>query len=332
METERMTDSNRNVQLQDLMPDAWTLVAWLALLVAFLCFYWSSCDYLFRAWVGQEDYQHGFFVPIFALFLLWYRREMIVPFSGRGSWWGLGFLAIWLVMRLVSVYFNYGSLPHMSILPFFAGLALFVGGWQGLLWAWPAIVFLMFMIPLPAAAQGLVAQKLQGLATQLSGFVIQTVGIPAMVVGHTVQIKGAPEPLDVAEACSGIRMMMLFFALSVGMAFVVKRPLWERLLIVVSAAPIAVISNVARISMTGILGELARAWLAKPEGTCHVIHDWAGYLMMPLGLVLLWVELVLLSKLMISPLPERPLIVGGLVPEEGLRTGGERIVRTKRQH
>jgi exosortase/archaeosortase family protein len=180
------------------------------------------------------------------------------------------------------------------------------------------------MIPLPAAAQGMLSAKLQAIATQMSGFVIQTVGIPAMVVGHTVQIKGAPEPLDVAQACSGLRMLMLFFALSVGMAVIVKRPLWEKLLIVASAVPIAVIANVVRISMTGILGEAARACLTDATHTCHVIHDWAGYLMMPLGLALLWAELVLLSKLLIEPLPDRPLVVGGLMTEP--RAGGERRV------
>ena len=318
-----MTESSRNVELQELMPDTKVAVAWLALLAVVIAFYWGSIGHLVKMWIGQEDYQHGFFVLPFALFLLWYRREMIVPFSDRGSWWGFGFLGFWLLMRLVTVYFNYGSLPEMSIIPFCAGLALFVGGWQGLRWAWPAIVFLVFMIPLPAAAQGMLSQKLQAIATQMSGFVIQTVGIPAMVVGHTVQIKGAPEPLDVAQACSGIRMLMLFFALSVGMAFIVKRPLWEKLLILVSALPIAVISNVARISMTGILGEGARACLTDASHMCHVIHDWAGYLMMPLGLLLLWGELVLLSKLLVAPLAERPLVVGGLVAEPGPRTGAE---------
>ena len=89
-----------------------------------------------RTWT-QDDYQHGPFVPLFSLFLLWYRRDMIIPFAGRGSWWGLPFLALWAVMRWAAVYFNFGSLPEYSMLPFFAGLALFVGGWQALRWAWP---------------------------------------------------------------------------------------------------------------------------------------------------------------------------------------------------
>ena len=64
------------------------------------------------------------------------------------KWWGLAFLALWALMRWAAVYFNFESLPEMSMLPFFAGLALFVGGWQAFRWAWPAIVFLVFMIPL----------------------------------------------------------------------------------------------------------------------------------------------------------------------------------------
>ena len=310
-----MTESKRNVELEDLMPDTQALVAWLALLAVTVFVYWGSICHLVHIWAGNDDYQHGFFVLPFAVFLLWHRREMIVPFSDRGSWWGLGFLAIWLAMRLVTVYFNYGSLPELSIIPFAIGVALFAGGWQALRWAWPSIFFLVFMIPLPGFAQGLLSQKLQGIAAQMSGFVIQTVGIPAMVEGHRVVIKGAAEPLDVATACSGLRMMMLFFALSVGVALFIKRPLWERLLIVASALPIAVISNVTRISMTGILGEAARRCMADPSHTCHVIHDWAGYLMMPLGLALLWAELRLLSALLIEPLEERPLVIGGSVPD-----------------
>ena len=102
------------------MPDTKVAVAWLALLAVVIAFYWGSIGHLVKMWIGQEDYQHGFFVLPFALFLLWYRREMIVPFSDRGSWWGFGFLGFWLLMRLVTVYFNYGSLPEMSIIPFCA--------------------------------------------------------------------------------------------------------------------------------------------------------------------------------------------------------------------
>jgi len=283
-------------------------------------------------WYSQEDYQHGFFVPIFALVLLWLRRDMIVPFAGRGSWWGLPFFALWAAMRWAAVYFRFESLPEMSMIPFFAGLALFVGGWQGLRWAWPAVVFLIFMIPLPGAAQGLASQQLQRIATKMSVFTIQTFGIPSLAQGNAIQLTSMPEkPLEVAQACSGLRMMMLFFAICIGMAFLSRKPLWERLLLIVSAAPIAVASNVIRIVMTAALCDIAYRWpsIISEETAYAFMHKTAGYLMMPIGLILLWIEMYLLSMLLISPLPERPLVVGRLAAEEAVKTNGKRVARIK---
>ena len=60
----------------------------------------------------------GFFVPFFALFLLWFRRDMIADFKGSGSWWGLPLFIVWAVMRWVAIYFNYGSLSEFSIIQF----------------------------------------------------------------------------------------------------------------------------------------------------------------------------------------------------------------------
>ncbi len=325
-----MTDRTWKEDLRRLLPGPKTLAAWGVLAVAFVWFYWSSLGHLLSTWCTQEDYQHGFVVPIFCVFLLWYRRDMIMPFAGRWSWWGLPFLALWAAMRWAAVFFNFGSLPEMSMLPFFAGLALFVGGWQAIHWAWPSIVFLAFMLPLPGELQGLVSQQLQGVATRMSVYVIQTLGIPAVAQGHVIQLT--EKPLDVARACSGLRMMTLFFALCIGAAFVVRKPLWEKLFIVVSAAPIAVAANVLRIVLTAVLFELARLWpsVVAPETAEHFMHDLAGFLMMPIGLLLLWAEMTLLAKLLISPSHERPLVVGELLAEQAPVVGIPRVHRKRR--
>jgi len=310
-------------------------LAWVAFAVAFVVYFWPSILKLIRVWSTQEDYQHGFFVPVFAVVLLWLRREMIIPFSGKGSWWGAVVLVFWAIFRWAAVYFNYESFPELSIIPFFAGVALFVGGWQALRWSWPALVFLGFMLPLPGGVQGWASQQLQGVAARASGFVIQTLGIPAVVTGHLIYLSDRAEPLDVARACSGLRMLMLFFALCVGAAFIVKKPLWERLLMVASAAPIAVASNVVRIVLTAVLCEFARRWpsLIDQDKAMEVIHNWVGYLvMMPFGLVLLWLEMYLLSKLLVEPLPDRPLMAGELAVEKVAEPGkkrGESIVRNR---
>ncbi len=317
-------------ELKRLLPKRGTQIAWLFLAAVFVWFYWSSLQYLTRAWSGQEDYQHGFVVPLFSIFLLWFRRDMILPFAGRGSLWGLPLFALWAVMRWAAVYYNYGTLPELSMLPFFLGVAIFVGGWQGLLWAWPSIAFLVFMLPLPGVVQDASREQLQKVATYLSVYVIQTLGIPAVAQGNVIQLTD--KPLEVARACSGLRMMMLFFAICVGAAFIMRKPLWERLLIVASAAPIAVLSNVTRIVLTAILYQAASEWpsLIDLETWGETIHNWAGFLMMPIGLLLLLAETTLLAKLLIDPMADRPLMIGRAVPGVGTEAISERSFRGRR--
>ena len=214
-----------------------------------------------------------------------------------------------------------------------AGAALLVGGWQGFRWAWPAILFLVFMLPLPGAVQGMARLQMQTLATRLSVFIIQTLGIASMAQGHRIEIGGATEALDVAQACSGLRMMMMFFAMCVGAAFVVKKPVWEKLFIIASAVPIAVLGNVTRLVVTADSYKIALQCpsLMNPEQVLHFVHTWAGFVIeMPVGMLLVWIELSLLSKLLISPLPERPLVMGELL-EERAPTAIRQNARRERQ-
>lgn len=311
MEQKTIPSRTWQEELRRLQPTPAVLIAWLVLLAAFVCFYWGSLVHLVGVWESKEDYQHCFFVPLFSLYLLWLRRDIITPFTDRGSLWGLAFFAVWAIVRWISVYFNILGLVEMTMLPFIAGVALFVGGWQGFRWAWPAILFLGFMIPLPGVAQGFLSQHLQTVAARSSGYVVQTLGLPAVVSGHIIYVGNPPHQMDVERACSGLRMLMLFLALCVGTAFVIRKPVWEKLLIVASVGPIAIASNVARIVLTAVFGEIARHWYTgeEAEKVCETIHSAVGnFGMMPIGLLLLLLEVYLLSKLLIEPLPEGPLM------------------------
>jgi exosortase len=277
-----------------------------------------SFQYIYRLWL-TPDYQHGFFVPIFCLFLLWQRRAMMTEIPAKGSWWGLAFFALWATVRLYGTYFNYTWLQHASLIPGVAAIVLFVGGWRAMHWAWPSILFMAFMIPLPGTLTDFLSQPLQKVGSILSVFAIQTLGIPAMRADTVIQLRDMP--LNVAEACSGIRMLMLFFALCVGAAFLMtKKPLWERLLIVASAIPIAIVANVVRLTLTAIFAEIvskwphlllsaeaAKVWPAKFTETWA--HDLPGLFMMPVGLLLLWIEWALLSKLFIEESADRAVAI-----------------------
>ena len=263
MNTEPKKDRTWQEDLQQLLPGPQVLAAglcWRLLRV----FYWTSLIYLKNNVDGRRLSARPARAAIFPVLVVVSARHDH-PVRGRGSLWGLAFLAVWAAMQWAAVYFNFGSLPEYSMLPFLAGLVLFVGGWQALRWSWPSIVFLMFMIPLPGDVQAWFSLPLQGIATQMSVFIIQTLGIPAVAVGHLIQLTD--RPLNVAEACSGLRMMMMFFAMCVGAAFLWQKPVWEKLLIVVSAMPIAVLGNVARIVVTAVGFEFARHFpsLVNPD-------------------------------------------------------------------
>ena len=252
-----MTESYTQ-ELKRWIPDRPAMIAWLAVIGAAAWFFRPSFSVLLRAW-QQPEYGHAYFVPVFAVFLLWHRRAMMdTPPSHAGVWWGLVCFLVWAPMRWTAVYFNYGALTEMSILPFLVGLTLLVGGWRALSWAWPAIAFVFFMIPLPGIVAEALSQPLQAVGTRVSVFIIQTLGIPAVAQGNVIVLT--EKELGVVEACSGLRMMMLFFAICAGAALVIRKPLWERLVILFSAIPIAVLANVIRISLTAILCEIAHTW------------------------------------------------------------------------
>ncbi|MBN2474013.1 MAG: exosortase/archaeosortase family protein [Pirellulales bacterium] len=225
------------------------------------------------------------------------------PFSAPGSMWGLAFLGFAAFCRAVSEYFFFQLLAPFALVPWVAGLTLFIGGWRAMRWAWPAIVFLLFMVPLPGFLSGMSAQTLQKIGTKTTVFTIQTLGLSAVAQGNVIQLEN--RQLNVVEACSGLRMLMLFIAVCVGTAFVLKCPLWERIVIALSAAPIAIFANVVRLTITALLYHLDWGELAD-----HLIHKGAGLFMMPLAFLVLWGELSLLKLLFLEPASERPLTLG----------------------
>src|SRR5262249_435318 len=142
----------------------------------------------------------------------------------------------------------------LSMLPCLAGMVLLVGGWPALRWAWPSVLFLGFMIPLPYRYAGAMAEPLQRFATNVSTFLLQSLGLPALAEGNVILLSEVE--MGIVEGCSGLRMLFVFFALSTAFALVMKRSWIERLAIVISAVPIALACNVIRITATGVLHEM----------------------------------------------------------------------------
>jgi exosortase len=255
-------------------------------------------------WGNEAEYSHGYFVLPVALAILWARRDILRTVTWRGSWWGLVLVAIGIALRYFSVREFYILIGPLALLPTLAGLAVLAGGWPCLRWALPSIVFLIFMIPLPGFLSERLAGPLQYVATASATYVLQLVGVPAAAEGNVIVLSGGR--IGVVEACSGLRMLILFFAVATGVAILVKRTKWEKVILVASALPIALCANIIRISATGMLHE----WVS-PKFANDFFHDFAGLFMGPITLVFLWLELKFLDRAVVV-VPEGPLVPGGL--------------------
>jgi exosortase len=209
---------------------------------------------------------------------------------------GLPLLLLGVAVRLLGTYYYFEWLDGASLVPTVAGICGLVGGFAAWKACGPGIVFLIFLLPLPYTLEVALAGPLQSLATSGSTFVFQTLGLPAVAEGNVILLEHVR--IGVAEACSGLRMLVVFFAVCTAVAFVLRRPVWERLVVLASAVPIALIGNCVRIVVTGLMHlAVGREWADL------VFHDLSGWLMMPLALGLVWMELAVLSRLLIEPPP-----------------------------
>jgi len=234
------------------------------------------------------------YVPaVFGVILLLGINKADYTASPRTRWYGVGILATALLVRLVCAYYGLDIPDMVTFVPAMLGVILMAGGWRMLRWAGPAAGFLIFMFPLPWTVEQSLLNPLQEIATKVSTYALQTLGFGAYHEGNRIRIEDLQ--LGVVDACSGLRMTTIFLALSVAIVLVADRPWWENLVILLSAIPIALAVNVTRITVTGVLHMKVSAELAD-----KVFHNWAGWLMVPLALILLWIEVMILSNLFVE--------------------------------
>lgn len=261
--------------------------------------YWPTLTDMVHRWNSDPQYSHGFLVPLFSTYVLWTRRGRLMG-PIQGSWSGLAIVAAGILLRGVGVVAFVGWFEALSLLVCLAGVVVTLSGWAGLRWAGPAVAFLAFMVPLPYAIQTAMSGSLQRVATRVSTYLLVASGVPAVADGNVILLSNDTR-LGVVEACSGLGMLVTFFALSAAVAMVLKsEPLWARIGVVLSAIPVAVAVNVARITATGLLYDAS-----QDEWARWVFHDVAGWLMMPAA-VALFFALLWLAHRIVVPVRPRP--------------------------
>lgn len=297
-------------------PDQRIVMLLIAGLSALLIYsYFPALNMASVAW-GNAQYAHGWIVPLFSVALLfWWHEPAKLPVSVSARGVGLAVLLASFALRIAAARYRIVTIDMYTFVPAVIGTFLMVGGWSTLRWAWAPLAFLIFMFPLPDEATRYLLGPLQTIATMVSTFALQTLGLEAHREGN--QIIVGEMHLGVVDACSGLRMLTIFCALAVGLVMVGKRTWWENAVILASAIPIALVVNSIRITVTGVLFQVADSEFAE-----RVFHDWAGLLMMPMAIGMLYLEQMILSSIF---LPEsaisgvltakpREAVVGRIAP------------------
>ncbi|TWU41308.1 Transmembrane exosortase [Novipirellula aureliae] len=281
----------------------WKPALWfLPIAITILWTYSSELLRLATQWWQDPDYIHGFLVIPFAVYLSYRRRNMVDWKRVQGSVWGLALIGLAIAMQCVSAYMTDPLLTPLSIPVCLAGILLFLGGKEVIGWLWPSLVVLLLMIPLPDFMSSWGNLALQRVATVASTFLLQVFGVPAASFGNVIVLTNTE--LGVEEACSGLRSTVLFMAVSVCAAMVVKG-VPERIVVILAAIPAAILSNVIRIVATGLLYQYSDAEFAEA-----VFHDFFGFLMLPLATAMVWAVVRLTQAILIPQPTDVPLQFG----------------------
>jgi exosortase len=241
--------------------------------------YWPTLCELVATWEREPDYSHGYLVVPVALLFLWLRRASFPGMSAGSLAWGMSLLAVCLGLRAVDALFFFEFLDGYSLLPWTAAVVALLFGAGVLRWALPSIGFLFFMIPIPYSAETALSQPLQRIATKLSCAALQLLGQPAFAEGNVILLD--THELEVAQACSGLRLFMSVVALAYCYIVLIRRPVWEKAFLVAMVAPIAIVSNSLRIVATGLLYQYVSGEVAR-----KFAHDFAGWAMIPVAAAL----------------------------------------------
>ena len=232
--------------------------------------YWSVAVNLVHQWWSDENYSHGFLVPLFSGYLVWRRRGALTPMPVRRHWIGWPVLVFGLGCLVIGDLAAENFLQRSSLIVVVAGLVLVNLGTSAFrLVAFP-LAYLFFMIPMPATIFYKLAFPLQMLAAANSAAVLDLLGVPVLLDGNVIHLSRVT--LGVAEACSGIRSLISLLALAVAWAYLTLPSLPAMAILVAAAIPITIAANAARIVITGLIGQSFGMQYA--QGFFHTFSGW----------------------------------------------------------
>lgn len=247
---------------------------------------------LWNIWQRNDNYSSGVLVPFLAAYLVLARRKQLAQLEHRPSFLGLSVILGAFVLRFLGSALMLGSVERFSTVVAIVGIVLFLFGVQVTRRLGWVLAFLLLMLPWPNRVYTAASLPLQSLATKSTVFVLETLGYFATHEGNIIHVEDTT--VAVAEACSGLHMLTAFLIVAALVAFLCRRGVGQKMLLVASSVPIAILCNTIRLTATAI------AFTAGyHEQVNQFFHDFGGVAMMPLALALLAGELWVMKLLFV---------------------------------
>ncbi len=244
------------------------------LVAALIWTYWPVLPGLVAQWWNEDEYSHGFLIPIVSAYLVWTKRDELKATAVRPTFWGLVVMAMALAIYVTGIVGADLFLQRVSMVVMIAGGILYVVGLPVLRVVAFPLGFLLLMIPLPGIIFNSIAFPLQLFAAKIASATMEACGVLVFREGNVMHL--ASVSLDVEEACSGIRSLMSMTALGLLYAYLAYSSWLPRLLLLLAIVPIAIAANVFRVTMTGLLAHYVSVDTAL--GAFHTAGGWSVFI------------------------------------------------------
>ena len=243
---------------------------------------------LFSRFNARESYySHGFLIPFVVGYLVFRKRKVLKSIVSEPCLGGLVVFLSGLALHLISLVLKINFTSYLSIPIVIGGIMLYLRGVKFTRELLFPLAFLIFMLPLPEVMIIGISFKLKILAAQAAVLLGNSIGIKAALSGSTIYYPGGF--LLVGDPCSGLRSIISFLALSALLTQFIQAVRWRKITLFFSAIPIALLSNLLRISFL-----LLVSFIYGKKAASGFVHDVSGYMVFVLG----FLGLIAVSKIL----------------------------------
>ena len=278
-----MANSIQQVDLAPYRPRLGAVLKFSFFTFALLFLYRNILGRLILTWVNDQDYSHGFIVPLISCSLIWRKKTELMTAKRQPHWSGFPVFIGGLLMLAAGIVGAENFISRVSFMVVISGLILIFYGMKFFQLLLMPVAFLILMIPPPSIIMNRLTFPLQILASKLAFLMLYLFQVPSIREGNLILLPNIT--LEVVEACSGIRSLVALITLALVFSYFLHSRTVVRILFTLSVIPIAVISNAMRVAGTGML-----AYYANPQLSQGFFHEFAGWIVFMVAVFLLLAE------------------------------------------